>query len=95
MDEAAVSDESEVGAFWIDAGSDLEKGCTKVGMSSLLLLKHKRGAGAPNEPRRAEPGGAKFFLDNGKNSSDLASGEGGVDPIVTNYDGFCAIQRFF
>ena len=95
VDEAAVSDESKVGAFRIDAGSDLEKGCAKVGMSSFLPLKHKGGAGAPNEPRRAESGGAKFFFDNGKNSFDLASGEGGIDPIVTNYDGFCASQRFF
>ena len=86
MDEAAVSNECEVGAFRVDAGSDLDKGFTKVGLSGFLLLKYKRGAGAPNEPGRAESGREKFFLDNGKNSFGLASGEGGIDPIVTDYD---------
>ena len=86
MDEAAVSNECEVGAFRVDAGSDLDKGFTKVGLSGFLPLKYKRGAGAPNEPGRAESGRGKFFLDNGKNSFGLASGEGGIDPIVTDYD---------
>ena len=86
MNEAAVSDESEVGAFRVDAGSDLDKGFTKVGLSSFLPLQDKGGAGAPNEPGRAESGRGKFFLDQGKNSFCLASGEGSIDPIVTNYD---------
>ena len=95
MNEAAVRDECEVGALRVDAGSDLDKGFTKVGLSSFLSLKDEGGAGAPNEPGRAESGRGKFFLDQGKNSFCLASGEGGIDPIVTNYDGLRTIQRFF
>ena len=86
MNEAAVGNKSEVGLLRVDAGLDFDESGKEVGAGGFLIAEDEKGPGPADEPRGAKAGGAELFFDVGKDVFGLAGGEGGIDPVVTEYD---------
>ncbi len=60
-----------------------------------MIIMNEGGAGAADEPGGSEARGGDFLIDEREDLVGLTGGEGGVDPVIAEYDGIRTLPGFF